>query len=70
MRLLKKTMKKLNEVAEREGKDRSALIREMLERGVNEKDLDRAIELYRTGQTQAGGRPNWPEYPSGTFTRS
>jgi len=43
-------MEKLNEVAEREGKDRSALIREILEHGVKEKDLDRAIELYRAGQ--------------------
>jgi len=51
LRLPQKTVSKLNEVAEREGKDRSALIREMLEHGVKEKDLDHAIELYRTGQT-------------------
>ena len=36
LRLPKRTMEKLNEVAEREGKDRSALIREILEHGVKE----------------------------------
>jgi len=44
------TIKKLRELANREGKDRSTLIREILERGVKEKDLEHAVELYRRGQ--------------------
>lgn len=50
LRLPRKTLKKLGEVAEREGKDRSALIRELLEHGIEEKDLDNAVELYRKGR--------------------
>ena len=44
------TIKKLRELANREGKDRSTLIREILERGVKEKDLEHAVELCRRGQ--------------------
>ena len=43
-------MKKLREIADKEGKDRSTLIREMLEYGVKEKGLAQAVDLYRTGQ--------------------
>jgi len=50
LRLPRKTLKKLGEVANREGKDRSSLIRELLEHGIKEKDLDNAVELYRKGQ--------------------
>ncbi len=50
LRLPSETLKKLGELADREGKDRSTLIRELLERGVREKDLDNAVELYRRGQ--------------------
>jgi predicted HTH domain antitoxin len=50
LRLPKKILKKLGELADKEGKDRSALMRELLERGVKEKDLDHAVELYRLGQ--------------------
>lgn len=50
LRLSREIVRKLGELAEREGKDRSALIREILERGVEEKDLDHAVELYRRGQ--------------------
>ena len=50
LRLPKEIVKKLGELADKEGKDRSALIRELLEHGVKEKDLDHAVELYRTGQ--------------------
>ncbi len=50
LRLPGVTLKKLSEVADREGKDRSTLIRELLERGVKEKELDNAVELYRRGQ--------------------
>ena len=50
LRLPRETIKKLRELADKEGKDRSALIREILEHGVKEKDLDHAVELYRRGQ--------------------
>jgi len=50
LRLPRETVKKLREIADKEGKDRSALIRELLEHGVKEKSLEQAIELYRTGQ--------------------
>ena len=50
LRLPPTTAKKLREIAKKEGKDRSTLIRELLEHGVKEKVLDQAIELYGTGQ--------------------
>ena len=50
LRLPRETIKKLRELADKEGKDRSALIREILEHGVKEKNLDHSIELYRIGQ--------------------
>ena len=50
LRLPPATAKKLREIAKKEGKDRSTLIRELLEHGVKEKDLDQAIELYGTAQ--------------------
>ena len=43
-------MKKLHELADKEGKDRSTLIREMLENGVERKRMEHAVELYRLGQ--------------------
>ena len=50
LRLPRETIKKLRELADKEGKDRSALIREILEHGVKEKNLDHAVELYRREQ--------------------
>jgi predicted HTH domain antitoxin len=50
LRLPRETIKKLRELADKEGKDRSTLIREILEHGVKEKNLDHAVELYRRGQ--------------------
>jgi predicted HTH domain antitoxin len=50
LRLPRETIKKLRELADKEGKDRSTLIREMLEHGVKEKRIDQAVELYRLGQ--------------------
>lgn len=50
LRLPRETVKKLREIADKEGKDRSTLIREMLEYGVKEKGLAQAVDLYRTGQ--------------------
>ena len=53
LRLPPQTAKKLKEIAKKEGKDRSTLIRELLENGVKEKSLEQAVELYRTGQVTA-----------------
>jgi predicted HTH domain antitoxin len=50
LRLPSETAKKLHDIAKKEGKDRSMLIREMLEKGVKEKSIEQAVELYRTGQ--------------------
>ena len=50
LRIPKETAKKLREIANKEKKDRSTLIREILEQGVKEKNLDNAIELYKAGQ--------------------
>jgi len=49
LRLPANTIKKLNELSGREGKNRSAQIREILERGIREKELDHAVDLYRRG---------------------
>jgi len=43
-------LRKLGKIADKEGKDRSSLIRELLERGIEEKNLDNAIELYQKGR--------------------
>ncbi len=50
LRLPRETAKKLREIANKEGKDRSTLIRELLANGVKEKNLEQAVELYRSGQ--------------------
>ena len=50
LRLPKETAKKLREIADKEEKDRSTLIREMLEQAIKEKNLEQVIELYRKGQ--------------------
>jgi predicted HTH domain antitoxin len=53
LRLPPHTAKKLQEIAKKEGKDRSTLIRELLQNGVKQKNTDHAVELYRTGQATA-----------------
>ena len=53
LRLPPQMAKKLKEIAKKEGKDRSTLIRELLENGVKEKSVEHAVELYRTGQVTA-----------------
>lgn len=50
LRLPSETLRKLGKIADKEGKDRSSLIRELLERGIEEKNLDNAIELYQKGR--------------------
>ena len=49
LRLSKETAKKLREIANKEEKDRSTLIREILEEGLEEKNIENAIELYQKG---------------------
>ena len=50
LRLSKETAKKLREIAKKEEKDRSTLIREILEEGIEEKNTTYAIELYQKGR--------------------
>jgi predicted HTH domain antitoxin len=50
LRLPSATAKKLHDIARKEGKNRSMLIREILEKGVREKSIEQAVELYRGGQ--------------------
>ncbi|MEM3388344.1 MAG: UPF0175 family protein [Thermoproteota archaeon] len=50
LRLPRKILRELNELATKEGKDRSKLIREILEQSIKAKNLEHAIELYRKGQ--------------------
>lgn len=50
LRLPPDILKELDRLADRERKDRSALIRELLERGVGEKRIEYAVELYRSGR--------------------
>ncbi len=50
LRLSKETAKKLRELADKEEKDRSTLIREMLEHSIKEKNVEYAIDLYHKGQ--------------------
>lgn len=50
LRVPKETAKKLRELANKERKDRSTIMREMLEKGVNEKTIENALELYQKGQ--------------------
>lgn len=68
LRLPAETVKKLRELADKEGKDRSTLIRELLEHGLKEKNLEQAICLYRMGQVtgwkaaQLSGMSLWNFY--------
>ncbi|MBO3798348.1 MAG: UPF0175 family protein [Thermoproteota archaeon] len=50
LRLPRKILRELNELATKEGKDRSKLIREILEQSIKAKNLEHAVELYRKGQ--------------------
>jgi len=50
LRLPKKTLSELDDLARSEDRARSALVREILEDGVREKKIERSIELYRNGR--------------------
>ena len=68
LRLPRETLEKLDRLSDRERKDRSALIRELLDQGIKEKDIEHAVESYRTGQTtgwrsaQLAGTSLWNFY--------
>jgi len=50
LRLPEETLKKLDELSSREGKDRSTLIRELLDKGIEEKDVEDAVNRYERGE--------------------
>ena len=50
LRLSKETIEKLQELSGREQKDRSTLIREIIDKGIKEKNIDYAISLYQKGK--------------------
>lgn len=50
LRLSKETIAKLYDIAGKEQKDRSALIREIIDKGIKEKNLEHAINLYQKGK--------------------
>jgi predicted HTH domain antitoxin len=50
LRLPKETARKLREIANKEEKDRSTLIREIIEEGIEEKNIENTIELYQKGR--------------------
>ena len=68
LRIPKETAKKLREIANKEKKDRSTLIREILEQAVKEKNLENALDLYKAGQitgwkaARLGGMSLWSFY--------
>ncbi len=65
LRLPREMLEELDGLAEREHRDRSAVIRDLLERGVGEKRVEHAVELYRSGRAtgwkaaQTGGISLW-----------
>ena len=50
LRLPRSILEKLKALARRERKDRSTLIRELLEEGIKEKGIKHAVELYQKGE--------------------
>jgi predicted DNA-binding protein len=47
LRLPLEVLEKLDDLAQKEHKDRSTLIREILDEGIKEKRIDLAVELYK-----------------------
>lgn len=50
LRLPREVLEKLDDLAQKEHKDRSTLIREILDEGIKEKRIDLAVELYKRGE--------------------
>ena len=53
LRLSKETIQKLQDIAGKEQKDRSTLLREIIDQGIKEKNIDYAISLYQKGKATA-----------------
>lgn len=53
LRLPKRITSSLAELAEEEGKDRSALLRELIALGIAEKSVEKAVRFYSTGRVSA-----------------
>lgn len=53
MRLSEETLKKLDEIADGEKKDRSMIIREFLDQGIKEKRIQNSIDKYKSGKVTA-----------------
>jgi predicted HTH domain antitoxin len=50
LRLPHEILEKLDDLAQKEHKDRSTLIREILDEGIKDKRIDLAVELYRKAE--------------------
>ena len=50
IRLTEELDKKLKKLAEQEGEDRSTLVRELLLKGLEEKQLEQVLDLYKKGK--------------------
>ena len=70
LRLSKETAKKLREIANKEEKDRSTLIREILEEGLKEKNTEYSIELYKKGRITGWKAAQWQISRFGTSISS
>ena len=53
LRLDDEVLRKIDELSSREGKDRSSLIRELLDLGIKMRDIDDAVERYSNGNATA-----------------
>ena len=53
LRLSKEMIEKLQDLSGKEQKDRSTLIREIIDKGIKEKNIDYAINLYQKGKATA-----------------
>ena len=50
LRLPHEILEKLDDLAQKEHKDRSTLIREILDEGIKDKRIDLAVELYKKSE--------------------
>ncbi len=50
LRLNRKTVSELDEIAKLEDKDRSSLLREIIEAGIKNKKIEQSIKLYQKGK--------------------
>ena len=68
LRLPRDTVEKLDTLAMKENKDRSTIIRELLDSGIREKDIAHAVERYKEGEisgwkaAQSSGISLWRFY--------